>query len=406
MRSILTFACAVFLTTGFASAQATSVEICLFEEEDWAANLAACNEALANSDDPVEQGRFILHRGIAHENLGDLDAALLDQILVGEYRPDWHVGYSNAAYLSSEMGNAEAEFRWAQAAIDAEPDNPRAYASMLTAHNNSDTPENCAPYADLIIERLHDPIDWPFDVADHEYLMGNLGFCLYTLERHDEALQALQAADYMGLEEGWFYEDLASLAYYALERDEIALDAATRALATGAPEIESVHILIRSSLYLGRYEAALAAEQTYSDLLDAEDLDYSVRNNIAWTLFIEGDLETAGAVIDRWHATYDASDTTPNEAIANTLDTLAHINAARGDAEGAMAAFTAAVARESEQFDDLRRETYRNGMEALGITVGEGEAGLFAGLAECVAMGAECRLIFEDDETAQAAEAE
>ena len=41
MRSLLTTAAALLLTTGFAQAQPDAVEICMFEEEDWQATFDA-----------------------------------------------------------------------------------------------------------------------------------------------------------------------------------------------------------------------------------------------------------------------------------------------------------------------------------------------------------------------------
>ncbi|MEX3016522.1 hypothetical protein [Gymnodinialimonas hymeniacidonis] len=403
MRPLLFSASVLLLTTSLTFAQTDPAEICLFEEDDWAATLAACNEALAASDDPVEQGRFVLHRGLAHEGLGDMQAALLDQILVGEYRPDWFRGYANASSLAFELGDHEAEARWAQAAVDAEPDNPRAYHSNLLLAVYSDEPTSCEPVADQIISLLRHPIDWAFDVSADASLMGDLGYCLHYLERHEEAMTAYLAAEYLGLEAQWFFSDMARIAFYSLEQDHRAIAAATRALSMGETNIDDVAVLVGANRYLGQWDAAIAVELDYADFLNAEDQDFGVRNNLAWALYLDGNIEAASGVAERWHASLDPSDTSPVSDVADTFDTLAHIRAARGEPEGALEAFEQALAREADEYTDLRRDTYRSGMEALGIEVADGEAGLLAGLAECVAMGAECRLFFEGDEAAQEA---
>ncbi|WP_224813829.1 lipopolysaccharide assembly protein LapB [Hasllibacter sp. MH4015] len=383
------------MTATFAAAD--PVETCLYGEGDWAATLSACNTALAATDDPVEQGRFILHRGIAHEFLGDMDAAFLDQILVGEYRPDWFRGYANASSLAAEMGDAEGQMRWAQAAIDAEPDNPRAYLELLIARTDGDDPESCGAVADQIIDRLGPSVDWAFDPSADPYLLGNLGYCLHWAERHEEAMQAYNAADYVGLSEEWFYSDVARLAFYSLEQDDRAVEAATQALAFDDPHIDDVYVLVQANIYLEQFDAARAAEQEYSAVIDQWDHLYNIRNDLAWHLYLRGELEAASDIIDRWYAMFDPQDTSPNDNVAGSLDTLAHIRAAAGDAEGALEAFAGALARDTEEYAQLRRDTYRREMEALGLTVPEGEDGLMAGLAECVAMGAACRLLFDDD---------
>ncbi len=403
MRPLILSASAFLLFTGLANAQPDSAEICLFEEEDWAAVLSACTDAIAASESPVERGRFILHRGLAQEQLGDLEAALLDQLLAAEYRPDWFAGYSNAASLAFDMGDLEGEARWAQAAIDAEPENARAYQDMLVVTNNSGDPASCEPYADRVISLLRDPIDWAFDVSGSPYLMGNLGYCLHWVGRHDEALQAYLAAEYLGLDEKWLFSNLGRLSYYDLEEDWRAIAAATRALTYEDPNPSDVYVLVAANLYLDEIEAARDAEALYSDLLDTTDGTEGARNFLGWRLFLEGEIETAGDVMARWEATLNADDPTPNGEIASAWDTVAHIRAALGDADGAVSAFEASLAREPEDTIAERHETYRTEMEALGIDVAEGEEGLMAGLTTCAAMGAACRLFFDDDDVAQEA---
>lgn len=193
MRRFLTTIAISLTTTSFAAADI--VETCLFEQEDWSTTLAACTDALAASDDPVEQGRFILHRGLAHSELGDQEAARLDNLLAAAYRPNWARPYLNASAVSERLEDPISQLRWALAAIAAEPENANAYFGLLNIRNNSDDPTSCAPVAEQIMENLSAPIDWPFSGLQQPYLLGNLGVCLHWLERYEEALQAYLAAE-------------------------------------------------------------------------------------------------------------------------------------------------------------------------------------------------------------------
>ena len=120
--------------------------------------------------------------------------------------------------------------RWAQAAIDAEPDNPRAYLELVFVQSNADDPESCEPTADRIIELLPEPIDWPFLAARDEFLMANLGYCLQQLGRNELALRAYQAADYQGMDEGWLHSNLSYVAQFRLDRPDLAAVHAARAI--------------------------------------------------------------------------------------------------------------------------------------------------------------------------------
>lgn len=396
MKFFLNAAVAFLMTTTFAAADA--VETCLFEEEDWAATLVACNEALAASDDPVEQGRFILHRGLAHEFLGDLEAARLDQALVGEYRPDWFRGYSNAANLNEQLGDEEGHFRMAEAAIAATPDNPRAYLELLYLQANSGEDPLCLEVADQVISLLPHPIDWPFERARNSYLMGNLGYCLHINERYDEALRAYQSAEYMGLNEQWLFHQLANLSYYDLGEghDERAIEAGMRALSFDDPSYLDVHTVVNANLYLDRLDEAIVIVNQYSDVLDAADAALTTRNSLGWRLFLDDRAADASAIMETWVAWAMPRIEAGEPTLGYIWDTVAHIRAAVGDTEGAAKAFGLAV-----EFDDDQvgvREFYRSELTGLGFDVAGGDAGLMAALNACAAAGPVCRMIADDEQ--------
>lgn len=399
MRILFVSAIALLASTCLVVADATPVETCLFEEEDWAATLAACDEALVATDDPVERGRFILHRGIAHELLGDLDAARLDQILVGEYRPDWFRGYANAAGISDELGDVESRARWAQAAIDAEPDNPRAYLEMLTILNNSDDVTSCMPVAEQVMDLLEHPIDWAFTATHDTYLMGNLGFCLSRTNRPELAMQALLAADFMGLEEAWLYTEISYLAFITFEQFDRAVEYSLLAMELDEPNIYDADTVIYSHVYLGDLDAALAAATLYADLLDTQVEDWGTRNIVGWALFMDDRLNEASTVMEAWVVWAETEITEGRPTEGYIWDTVAHIRAGLGDTDGARDAFIRAF--EIEFNSGSARELYVSELTQAGFDVGEGDDGIIAALEACAATGPACRLISDEDEADQ-----
>ena len=399
MRPFLVSTLALFASTSFAFADIPPSDVCLFEEEDWSAVLTACNEALAASDDPIEQGRFILHRGFAHESLGDLEAARLDQILVGEYRPDWFRGYANAASLSELMDDPESQARWAQAAIDAEPDNARAYLEMLALQNNGDDVSTCLPTAERIIDLLEPPVDWAFTATPDPYLMGNLGFCLSRMDQPELAMQALLAADYMELEEAWLYSEISYVAYIQLDQPERALAYSTRAMEVGERNIYDVDTIIYSNVNLGDVDAALDAAMEYADLLDAQEYEWGTRNVVGWTLFLDDRLEEASTVMEAWALWAEAEIAAGRQTAGYVWDTVAHIRAALDDTDGARDAFLQAVS--DEAYFEEERDLYVYELTAAGFDVGDDDASLIAALEACAATGPACRLIPDEDEAPQ-----
>lgn len=399
MRPFLVSAFALLASANFATADVPPADTCLFEEEDWSATFAACNEALAASDDPIERGRFILHRGIAHEFLGDLEAARLDQILVGEYRPDWFRGYANAAGLSQELDDSEGQARWAQAAIDAEPDNPRAYLEMLSILTTGDDVTTCVPIAERVMDLLGHPIDWAFTATPDAYLMGNLGYCLSRTGRPELAMQALLAADYMELEEAWIYSEIAYVAYIHLDQFERAMTYANRSLEAGERNIYDADTIIYSSVNLGDVDTALAAAIEYADLLDVQEEEWGTRNVVGWALFLDDRLEEASTVMEAWALWAEAEIAEGRSTEGYIWDTVAHIRAGLGNTDGARDAFLRAISNPA--YLEQERDLYVYELTQAGFDVGDDDAGLVAALEACAATGPACRLIPDEDEVDQ-----
>ena len=386
------------------AAQSEMIETCLYEEDEWTAALAACDAAIASTDDPVEQGRFYLHRGLAHWELDDQDAAIADQVQVSTLRPEWFRAFANVASMEFNRGNIEEALEWAQAAIDAEPTNPRAYTEMLYIQTVGEDPESCAPVGDAAMAQMGNPYDWAFDPRIDGDLLINLADCLYWQSRTDEAMAAFQAADYLDeVDSRWLFSSMAYLSLYAFRDYQDAARYASQALNEGDPHITDVHLLITAQGALGQFEDALAAEQLYGAVLDMEDDIEAARNDLAWWLYLNADYERASGVIERWVAAHGTSELR-HERIGGTWDTVAHIRAAQGDATGAVEAFEFALARDTDELAAERRDVYRSGLEDLGIAVGDGDEGLVIALSECAALGAACQLFYDDDPAVQAAQ--
>ena len=74
------------------------------------------------------------------------------------------------------------------------------------------------------------------------------------------------------------------------------------------------------------------------------------------------------------------------------LDTAAHILAAQGRQEEAVAAFLRVAKMSLSEF----RPRYGQRLAALGFAVKDGDAGREAALRACVATGANCKLYADD----------
>ncbi|MBF9043301.1 hypothetical protein HKCCE4037_08185 [Rhodobacterales bacterium HKCCE4037] len=396
MRPFIASAAAVLFSTGIAQAQATPDEICLFQEENWTEVIEACTDAIAAIDDPVEQGRYVLHRAIAHEAQGDLDAAIEDQVRVGDYRPDWFRGYSNAASLAFTLGDTEAHLQWAQAAIDAEPENPRAYGEMLFALVDGDDPALCEDLAGQVMDLLPHPVDWPFMAARDEHLMGNLGYCMQTLGRDSLALQAYRAAEAQGLDTAWLYSNMSYLAYFRLERADLGAEYATRAVELGGRSLYDADTLVYSLVDLGDLDGALEVVRSYADLLDEQEEEWGTRNVVGWALFLDGRLEEASEVMEAWAVWAENEIAEGRVTQGHIWDTVAHIRAGLNDTEGASAAFRRVI----EEYEESERayEFYGSQLTAMGFDIGEGEAGLLEALDACAATGPACRFEEENPE--------
>lgn len=391
---LLSATTAILLATA-TLASADDVATCLFEKDDAAAIVAACSAALAATDDPVEQGRLILHRGLGHEGLGDLQAARLDQMLASAYRPDWFLGFANAASLSIEMDDPDTALRMAQAAIDTAPENPRAYAQMIEITSYGDDPTQCLPHTESAMGRLEHPIDWPFTTQYNAFLFGSIGYCLQQNERTDEAMHAYLAAEYLEPDNQWLISQIATL-FYQIEQDERALEYVTRALAYEEPYLYDVHVLVGANTYLGRLDDALEAVTEYADFIDAADFDQGTRNLIGWTLFRRDRAADAGPVMERWATWAMAQIEAGRPQAGEVWDTVANVRAANGDTQGAAEAFR--LAFENAYDDDVAREQYRYELIQAGFEVGEGDAGILAALDACAATGPACRLVPDDEE--------
>lgn len=226
------------------------------------------------------------------------------------------------------------------------------------------------------------------------------------------AAEAREAACRTALGEAAAFEDLGWV-HINSGRPEDALAAARRALdiadrltadASGtaqtpphpvealAPWHEPAQgLLLQAMAETGAAEEALA---TYREgqAAGVEDEAGHRATGLAWGLHMAGDREAAQTVIDDWLAAHPlpADGPVPPD-YPSILDTAAHVWAAAGRADEAVAAFLQAA----ELGGPSWRTEYRLHLSGLGFPPGPGEEGLEAALRACVATREACKLFWQ-----------
>ena len=168
-------------------------------------------------------------------------------------------------------------------------------------------------------------------IGDAE-LLGAHGYALQKLNRHDEAIAALQRAAQLVPQNARAEHDLA-LALHQARHNEAAVAAAQRALAKGGDAAETWGLLARALAALGRYDEAepafRAAIARRGDFVEAQQ-------DLAQLLWLRhGDLAIATAALD---ATLTADPAQPK-----LLAIKAALHGSAGDHAGAHATFARAA---------------------------------------------------------------
>ncbi|HVB84393.1 MAG TPA: tetratricopeptide repeat protein [Rhodanobacteraceae bacterium] len=178
--------------------------------------------------------------------------------------------------------------------------------------------------------------------ADDAELLGVHGHALQKLNRHDEAIAALQRAAQRAPNSARAEHDLA-LALHQARHNEAAVAAARRALAKGSEAAETRGLLGRALAALGRYDEA---ESAFREAIARRADFVEAQHDLSQLLWLRhGDLTVATAVLD---ATLAADPAQPK-----LLAISAALHGSAGDHIGAHALFARAAALPGAGPDEL-----------------------------------------------------
>lgn len=360
-----------FGSPGIAAAQDTG---CLDDDGflDWSMREALCDADLMFRPDPAIRPDLLAMRGYLRAMQYDYGGAEEDARMALGLRPDVALAHSTLAWIALQRGDVAEGQRLAQTAYAYDPAALGVTEVLAWSLWHEGLYDECLRRADEAMG-----LD-PGKPGPHQVRAA----CLSDLGRHEEAIASLDAAQAAGGDAAWI-ASLRSWALFSLGRHDEAEAFAREALDATPGDVAALRTLVRAVVETSGAAAALAEWEARGGAVSTADADaFGIRNNLAWTLYLAGDLEAAGAMIDAWAADHPVL----AAADPNVVDTLAHVRAARGDAEGAARAFAEVARLGGEEW----RQLYRDRLSALGIEVGEG--GLKAALAACAALGPDCRL--------------
>lgn len=307
--------------------------------------IAAYTAALAGyraiDADPVRIGAVLVARGRAYDVLGDTAAARADfdaalaLPLSDDHAYLAHFYRGRAAFTDGDDEAALADFTWA---VESEPADWSAWYYRGRIYDALGDHETAV--ADLSVA-----IDLNGDFAWTYYYRA---FALSLADQDDRALDDYDRAIELGMDSAYAYTGRAfSLARLGRNEDALAdYDSALTLdpdLAFAYSERGDLH------LTLGHVELALA------DLRRALELSPSQQagNHLAWELYLLGRYDEALDVVEDALALEE-----PDQPEA--VDTHAHVLAALGHAEAAMAAYERAMRLGGEDWVTLYQETLRD----------------------------------------------
>jgi tetratricopeptide (TPR) repeat protein len=375
------------------------------------AQRVACDAAIEAATDPLERARLLVARAGTHrreQNRSMADAALADLTRAEHLAPDADPALRadrlvERAAIYSLQGNHQAALvdieeaeRLAPADADPvvirgidlanqgkgddalvqlararelEPDHVDAhYWSMFYEYDSGDL-EACVEIGAKAVEIA------PEDVRVRAFR----GLCLAELGRAEEAMVDIQAAERIGPHSVDTYEVLL-YAHYALDHRGEVLATGRRAVEM-APMDELANALLTIGLIeTGAVDEAVAAYQE-AEAAGVGDTEGFRSNNLAWGLYEAGQHEAALPIIEQGLA----GQTEPHP---DHIDTAAHVLAALGRTEEAVAEFLRAV----EVGGPGQRDWYAEHLTALGHNPGTTDAEFEAALRACVATGDACKL--------------
>lgn len=376
-------------SAAFADAQ----EDCFDEALAYDLRIAACTTAAETIEDDQILGEVLNERGALRYSAGDLEAAEIDYRAVAALLPESLEPHYNLFLIHDDRGDRLAATSAAEAAIAAEPERPLSYSPMMALSVRSDDAAECAPTMNAVLELLPNAESWEEAAETDYWFMTNLGDCLYLHERDAEAITAFETAVALGHDDADVYYSMA-LSHFYLGQMAEAERTARAALEREPTYLDPLEPLVRAQLAEGRYTDVADTLTEFAPALDASNHDIEVRNNAAWLMFVNGELDLAVPLMDAWLAWAEPRMDDQPYPFGNSFDTIAHLRAATGDTDGAAEAFR--LAFEHYESPEAARENYRTTLTALGYEVGDSDAAILEALDACAATGPACRLIPED----------
>ncbi|GAB5448774.1 tetratricopeptide repeat protein [Gymnodinialimonas sp.] len=354
--------------------------------------IGACAAAMLYATEDTDIAEAANQRGALRQVQGNLEGAIQDYEVAAELAPQDMVPHYNLFLVHDELDNTDAALASAQAAIMAQPDRPLSYSPMMALSVRNNDAEQCAPIMTAVLDLVPDPAGWGEAAEGDYWFMTNLGDCLYFHERDELAMAAYETAVALGHDDAYVYLSMALTHFYLGQMDEVESDARA-ALDRDPTYLYPLDPLVNAYLAEGRYEDVTAVLAEFAPALDASDNDVEVRNNMAWRMFVNGEVDMAIPIMEAWLAWAEPRMDDQPYPFGNSFDTIAHLRAATGDTEGAAEAFR--LAFEHYESPEAARANYRPTLAALGYEVGEGDAAILEALDACAATGPACRLIPE-----------
>ena len=331
------------------------------------------------------QADLLVERAEIHHLSGDRSAALADLDKAERLAPGDAGPVVSRSRLLFDQGKEKGASEELARALKLNPDYPRAlYQAMRQAESTGNIP-GCLEYGTRALKIS------PQDTR----IFAMRARCLAESGRAKDMEADIRKIEEIGPWAAVVLDDMA-LAFLVLERPGEAAAAARRAIQMDPAFQDAYFDLTTALMATGAYEEALA---NYRALRNAGVEDpIGLANNISWEFYLAGRYTDALQIVDEWLAANPKPIDKPNDIASAqsypaVVDTAAHVLAALGRPDEAVAAFLRAAKMSPGQF----RPRYEERLATLGFPVkNSSDAGLEAGLRACVATGANCRLYSND----------
>lgn len=342
-------------------------------------------ERLAPNMSPRMRADLLVERAEIYRLSNNRTAAFSQLDEAERLAPDAANPVISRSLLLLDQGKGDESFRQITKALKLEPNNVRAlYHAMRQAQFTANV-SACIEYGTRALAVS------PRDTR----VFAMRARCMADAGRVVDMEADVRKVEEIGPWAAVVLNDIAQ-AFLVLDRPEEAAIAARRAIRMDPTFQDAYFDLATALMATGAYEEVLAI---FRGLNKAGVKDrIGLANNIAWELYLAARYDDGLQVINDWFTANPKPVDEPN-SIANAqgypvvVDTAAHILAALGRKDEAVASFMRAAKMSPGQF----RIKYEERLAALGFdTKGGDDAGLEAALYACATTGVNCRLYGDD----------